>query len=273
MLNKTAKDFIAVLIFLFVFILLIIFGVFFFTLETDEIDESSGCEKSGPDAYSVIVVDNTNKLKYIQQEDIKNRIYDIIFAALPNDKIIIYSLGNNVKDNSDIEKILPIVKLCPYKDGSKANKLIANPEMMRIEKEKRFDKPIKKALEGIIKRDQGSNFSPILELIQSIKVTVLHEVTSANKKRTSSEKKPIEFHLFSDLLQNSNNFSFYKKQNLDEFLKRDEFNNVSTNLEGIDFIIWQLNNSMIPISKIFYDFEKILRKMNVGSVERRNIEG
>ena len=84
---------------------------------------------------------------------------------------------------------------------------------------------------------------------------------------------PIEFHLFSDLLQNSNNFSFYKKQNLDEFLKRDEFNNVSTNLEGIDFIIWQLNNSMIPISKIFYDFEKILRKMNVGSIERRNIEG
>ena len=122
MLNKTAKDFIAVLIFLFVFILLIIFGVFFFTLETDEIDESSGCEKSGSDAYSVIVVDDTSKLNYIQQEDIKNRIYDIVFAALPNDKIIIYSLGNMVKDNSDIEKINHIVEQCPYKDGSKANK-------------------------------------------------------------------------------------------------------------------------------------------------------
>ena len=144
MLNKSAKDFIAVLIFLIVFILFIIFGVFYFTLETDEIDKSSGCEKSGPDVYSVIVVDNTNKLNYIQQEAIKNRIYDIIFAALPNDKIIIYSLGNNVKDNSDIEKINPIVEKCPYKDGSKANKLIANPEMMKREKEKRFDAPIKR---------------------------------------------------------------------------------------------------------------------------------
>ena len=61
MLNKTAKDFLAVLIFLIVFILFIIFGVFYFTLETDEIDESSGCEKSGPDAYSVI------ELKMIEQ--------------------------------------------------------------------------------------------------------------------------------------------------------------------------------------------------------------
>ena len=273
MLNKTAKDFLAVLIFLAVFILFIIFGVFYFTLETDEIDESSGCEKSGPDAYSVIVVDNTNKLNYIQQEAIKNRIYDIIFTALPNEKIIIYSLGNNVKDNSDIEKINPIVEKCPYKDGSKANKLIANPEMMKREKEKRFDAPIKKALESIIKREKGSNFSPILELITKIKVTVLHEVTSKNKKEASSEKKPIEIHLFSDLLQNSNNFSFYKKQNLDVFLKGNKFNNVNTNLEGIDFIIWQLNNSMIPISKILFDFEKILRKMKVGSVERKNIEG
>ena len=97
-----------------------------------------------------------------------------------------------------IEKINPIVEQCPYKDGSKANKLIANPEMMKREKEKRFDAPIKKALESIIKREKGSNFSPILEFIQSIKFTVLHEVTSTNKKRTSSEKKPIEFHLFSD---------------------------------------------------------------------------
>ena len=179
--------------------------------------------------------------------------------------------------NIDLKRKLtfinPIVEKCPYKDGSKANELIANPRMMRIEKRKRFDIPIKKALEGIIKRDQGSNFSPILELIQKIKVTVLHEVTSANKNISSSEKKPIQIHLFSDLLQNSENFSFYKKQNLDGFLKSKKFNKVSTSLEGIDFIIWQLNNSMIPISKIFYDFEQILRKMDVKTVNRRNIEG
>jgi hypothetical protein len=144
---------------------------------------------------------------------------------------------------------------------------------MKKEKEKRFDTPIKKALAGIIKRDQDSYFSPILELIQKIKVTVLHEVTSANKDKSSSENKPIQIHLFSDLLQNSENFSFYKKDNLNRFLKSNQFNKISANLEGIDFIIWQLNNSIIKISKIFFDFEKILRKMKVGSVERRNIEG
>ena len=273
MLSKTIKDFLGLVILLIIIIFVGFLGTLYFTQKTDDIDEASGCEKSGPDAYSVIVVDNTNKLTYIQQEAIKNRIYDIIFDALPNDKIIIYSLGNMEKDNSDIEKINPIVEQCPYKDGSKANKLIANPDLMKKEKEKRFDTPIKKALAGIIKRDQDSYFSPILELIQKIKVTVLHEVTSANKDKSSSENKPIQIHLFSDLLQNSENFSFYKKDNLNRFLKSNQFNKISANLEGIDFIIWQLNNSIIKISKIFFDFEKILRKMKVGSVERRNIEG
>ena len=81
------------------------------------------------------------------------------------------------------------------------------------------DIPIKKALEGIIKREQDSDYSPILELIQKIKVTVLHKVITENKGIQSSGKKSVKIHLFSDLLQHTSNFSFYRKDNLTQFLK------------------------------------------------------
>ena len=89
MLSKTIKDFLGLVILLIIIIFVVFLGTLYFTQKTDDIDEASGCEKSGPDAYSVIVVDNTNKLTYIQQKDIENRIFDIVFNALPNDKIVI----------------------------------------------------------------------------------------------------------------------------------------------------------------------------------------
>ena len=222
--------------------------------------------------YLSIVVDNTDKLNFIQKKAIENRIYDIVYDALPNDKLIIYSL-NILEDNSKIENIDPLVQQCPYRDGSKANEWIENPEKLKKMKDERFDKPIEKAIDGILKKEEDSKYSPIIELIQKIKVTVLHKVTTENKDKSPSEKKSIQIHLFSDLLQNSANFSFYRNDDLNRFLKSNQFDKISSNLEGIDFIIWQLNNSIIKISKIAYDFEMILRKMNVGNIERRDIEG
>jgi len=273
--SKKIKDFSALVFFLLTISGFSYWGYNYLTHNTDSIDLSTGCKISGPDAFSVIVVDNTNKLTYIQQNDIKNRINDIIFSALPNDKIIIYSLGNMVKDNSNIEQIDPIVEQCPYKDGSKASEWVANPKKMKKEKEKRFDIPIKKALEGIIKRDHDSKYSPILELIQKIKVTMLHQVTEKNKDSPSSVIKSVKIHLFSDLLQHSSNYSFYRKDSLKQFLKSNKFSKISSNLEGIDIVVWQLININFgaKVSKIFYDFEEILRKMNVKSVNRRNIAG
>ena len=104
---------------------------------------------------------------------------------------------------------------------------------MKKEKIKRFDIPIKKALEGIIKREQDSDYSPILELIQKIKVTVLHQVTVKNKNRPSSEKKLVEIHLFSDLLQHTSNFSYYRKDNLNQFLKSKKFSTWRTGITNI----------------------------------------
>ncbi|SVD49636.1 uncharacterized protein METZ01_LOCUS402490, partial [marine metagenome] len=168
--------------------------IYFFTLKTDDIDEASGCENSGPSSYNVIFVDNTDKLNFIQKKAIENRIYDIVYDALPNDKIIIYSL-NISDDNSRIEYIKPLVQQCPYRDGSKANEWIENPEKLKNLKNERFDKPIKKAIDGILKKEKDSKYSPIIELIQKIKVTVLHEVTTTIKHKSSPEKKPIQIHL------------------------------------------------------------------------------
>ena len=58
--------------------------------------------------------------------------------------------------------------------------------------------------------------------------------------------KKVEIHLFSDLLQHSENFSFYDKNyDLKKFLKSLEFKKIKSDLSGIEVTIWQLINSRI----------------------------
>ena len=248
--KKDSQNLIGVILIAAVLIIIFVGGYFFANYQPVILDQNTGCVKdSGPEKYYVIIVDNTESLTAIQKSDVKNKIYKIIDSVLPNDKVIIYSLND-----SPLNNIKPLIEKCSLRDGRDYNKWTENKKLLKKRKSELFDAPITKALNDMMVIEKAAQFSPIIELIQKIRINDLPD---------SETGKTMQIHLFSDLLQNSKNFSFYDPSyKIDQFLKSNNFNRISSDLSGIDVFIWQLNNSLINPSDLVYFWEEVLRKMN-----------
>jgi hypothetical protein len=139
------------------------------------------------------------------------------------------------------------------RDGSDADKFTENEKLLRKRKNQLFDAPIEDAVNKMIAVDKDSQASPIIELIQKIRIQNLPDQIN-NKK--------VEIHLFSDLLQHSENFSFYDKNyDLKKFLKSLEFNKIRSDLSGIEVTIWQLINSRLDNIRLRDHWKEIFVEM------------
>ena len=259
--KKDSLNLIGVILIVAVLIIIFIGGYFFANYEPVILDQKTGCIKdSGPEKYYVIIVDNTESLTTIQKSDVKNKLYKIIDSVMPNDKVIIYSLND-----SPLNMIKPLIEKCSLRDGSDYNKWTENKKLLKKRKLDLFDAPISKALKDMMVVEKAAQFSPIIELIQKIRINDLPD---------SKTGKTMQIHLFSDLLQNSKNFSFYDPSyKKDQFLKSNIFNRISSDLSGIDVFIWQLNNSLISRSILVYFWEEVFRKMNSDISQLNRISG
>ena len=231
-------------------LIVFVLGVFVWaTNKTIDYDKITGCEKdAGPNNYYVIIVDNTDILRTIQKSNVRKKIKGIINKAEPNDKVIIYSLSN-----FSVEKTVPLIDKCSIRDGSDADEITENKAYLRMLKSELFDAPIEVALGKMLANKKDSQASPIIEMIQKIRVENLPD---------DIKNKTVEIHLISDLLQHSENFSFYTNYNLKKFLKSLKFQKISSDLSGIEITIWQLINSKVDNIEIRDHWTEIFEKMN-----------
>ena len=256
--RKNNKDLIGYIL-IGLFLVIVAIAIFFVVTNKDiELDKLTGCEKkAGPNNYYAIILDNTDTLRTIQKSSVKNKIKGIVNKAGPNDKVIIYSLSN-----FSVENTVPLIDKCSMRDGSDADKFTENEKLLRKRKDQLFDAPIEDAVNKMIAVDKDSQASPIIELIQKIRIQNLPDQIN-NKK--------VEIHLFSDLLQHSENFSFYDKNyDLKKFLKSLEFEKIKSDLSGIEVTIWQLINSRIDNIRLRDHWKEIFIKMKTNF--RPNIE-
>jgi len=256
--RKNNKDLIGYIL-IGLFLVIVAIAIFFVVTNKDiELDKLTGCEKkAGPNNYYAIILDNTDTLRTIQKSSVKNKIKGIVNKAGPNDKVIIYSLSN-----FSVENTVPLIDKCSMRDGSDADKFTENEKLLRKRKDQLFDAPIEDAVNKMIAVDKDSQASPIIELIQKIRIQNLPDQIN-NKK--------VEIHLFSDLLQHSENFSFYDKNyDLKKFLKSLEFEKIKSDLSGIEVTIWQLINSRVDNIRLRDQWKEIFIKMKTNF--RPNIE-
>ena len=247
--RKNNKDLIGYIL-IGLFLVIVAIAIFFVVTNKDiELDKLTGCEKkAGPNNYYAIILDNTDTLRTIQKSSVKNKIKGIVNKAGPNDKVIIYSLSN-----FSVENTVPLIDKCSMRDGSDADKFTENEKLLRKRKNQLFDAPIEEAVNKMLKNDKDSQASPIIELIQKIRIQNLPDQIN-NKK--------VEIHLFSDLLQHSENFSFYDKNyDLKKFLKSLEFKKIKSDLSGIEVTIWQLINSRIDNIRLRDHWKEIFVEM------------
>ena len=247
--RKNNKDLIGYIL-IGLFLVIVAITIFFVVTNKDiELDKLTGCEKkAGPNNYYAIILDNTDTLRTIQKSSVKNKIKGIVNKAGPNDKVIIYSLSN-----FSVENTVPLIDKCSMRDGSDADKFTENEKLLRKRKDQLFDAPIEDAVNKMIAVDKDSQASPIIELIQKIRIQNLPDQIN-NKK--------VEIHLFSDLLQHSENFSFYDKNyDLKKFLKSLEFEKIKSDLSGIEVTIWQLINSRVDNIRLRDHWKEIFVEM------------
>jgi hypothetical protein len=248
--KKKKKDDLLGLLLIAVCVIALIVGILWNLANTTvELDKTTRCNKSkGPNNYYVIIVDNTDILRPIQKSNVKKKIKGIVNKAGPNDKVIIYSLSNFSVDNT-----VPLIDKCSMRDGSDADKFTENAKLMKKEKSELFDAPIDEAVNNMLANEKDSKASPIIEIIQKIRIENLPD---------DIKNKTVQINLFSDLLQHSENFSFYKNYNLKKFLTSLEFKKISTDLSGIEFTIWQLINSRLDNIRLQDHWLEIFEKMN-----------
>jgi hypothetical protein len=248
--NKKKKEDLKGFLLIVIGIIIFIIGIYFWaTSTTVDYDKTTRCEiDKGPNNYFVIIVDNTDSLRNIQKSNVRKKIKGIINKAEPNDRIIIYSLSNY-----SVEESVPLIDKCSMRDGSDADIYTENKKLMMKEKIELFDAPIEEAVNNMLANEKDSQASPIIEMIQKIRIENLPDDIKNNT---------VEIILFSDLLQHSENFSFYNKYNLKKFLKSLEFQKISSDLSGIEITIWQLINSRIDNIRLQDHWTEIINKMN-----------
>lgn len=101
-----------------------------------------------------------------------------------------------------------------------------------------FVVPFKKRLEETFQSHESSE-SQILESIQSAAITSL--------KKYEAQKAPRRIILVSDLMQNSDDLSFYSGiPTFDNLLKNKSYRRARTSLEGVQFQIWKLDSGISP---------------------------
>ena len=248
--RKNKKDLIGYILLGF-FLMIVVIAIYILaTKNTIELDKITGCEKvAGPNNFYVIILDNTDSLRTIQKSNVRKKIKGIVNEAGPNDKIIIYSLSN-----FSVEKTVPLIDICSMRDGSDADKFTENEALLRKRKSELFDAPIEEAVNKMLQNDKASQASPIIELIQKIRIENIPD---------KIKNKKVEINLFSDLLQHSENFSFYDKNyDLKKFLKSLEFEKIRSDLSGVEVTIWQLINSRIDNIRLRDHWKEIFTNMN-----------
>ena len=227
------------------------------------LDKESLCNVDGASAYHVILIDNSEVYTPIQKADIKKRL-NILIKGIKTNELISFFIVND----QSLTSLEPIFSKCKIRDGQNANDLIENRKKIVQKKKRKFDDPLGELIEMITSKNKASKTSPIFEMVQAVSVFGF-------PFEKESQAVPKKLFIFSDLLHNTKDFSLYKASyNKDFFWRSDYFNEVKTNLTGVEVKINILRNKSQKIKELVIFWETLLRRYyNAKSIEFERIQG
>ncbi len=156
--------------------------------------DQHGCPDSGPLENRIIVVDRTGEIPQSAQRAIRTNIETIIHNAPVGARISLFEIDSQYMRGLSSA----LFTKCKTRDGSNANPYNENPELLHRVYEEKFQAPFDLALNEVL-TGSGQERSPILE--------ALVDITSVGAFQIPA---PTTLYIFSDLLQNSAEYSQYK---------------------------------------------------------------
>ena len=190
-----------------------------------ELDQVTYCPIDGPYAKTVLLIDLTDEISFIQEEKLKKYIKTLSDSSndgyLPQyDMLAVYLLSDGDSDSLP----QPIVEVCNPGDGSGLRELDGAPILAKKTFVKMFSEPISAAIGGILPVG-ASKTSPIIEAIRGISVS-----TFDGTAEPGHENRLV---VISDMIQNSAELSFFKNgQSVD----REQLKSLGADLAGVPII-------------------------------------
>ena len=186
-------------------------------------DKVSGCPAAGPFATTLLLLDLTDKVSFLQEQNIIK-----VAESLANPKSQNYVGAHErailvlLKESHSSQIPIPVVSVCNPGDGSDLDEFTGNPDLARKRFEERFLGPIKEAISRLVEAEPASS-SPIVESIRGIGVSSFFTDSKSDHKN--------RLIVISDMIQHSKNISFYR----DGFALSDkEFSSHAAELGYID---------------------------------------
>lgn len=179
-------------------ILLIIIGVVFWIITTTKsYDDSTLCELNTETLLTVVLFDKTGGFSENQKRLVTKAINKEKNALTTGERLAVYEI------DSDTMKGLstPIFDKCKPRDGSKINIIYENDKLIKAVFNKQYSSVLTKVTNKLITAENALS-SPLIESLQD-----LVAISSLNDK---VKLKRIVF--ISDLLQHSDNISFYSSR-------------------------------------------------------------
>lgn len=178
-----------------------------------------GCPATGPVANYIMVVDRTGEIPQSAQRAIRTNIETIINKAPVGTRISLYEIDSQYMRGLSSAKFT----MCKMRDGSHADSLTENAEMLKRTFREKFQEPFMSALNDALVGSSQKR-SPILE--------AMVDATSVEPFQIPA---PTTIYLFSDMLQNSDEYSQYKvREHFDAAVQRSEVNRLIPSLAGVE---------------------------------------
>lgn len=194
-----------------------------------KIDEVTLCLHAGKRTRNVTVVllDLTDPLNATQQARLKTIMANEVSDSSIDTMIALGVVSEN-PDNWGAR-----FARCKPASGEDASVFYENPAIIAKRYSREFTDPIKKMLDDML-TGESENQSPIMEALQSL-ISETPDFT-----RASGQRKIV---IVSDMLQHSDNLSFYRSQGWDYFTRKNGEQRLAGNLSGVTIKIFRIPRS------------------------------
>lgn len=209
-------------------------------LSAQSIDETTLCHGEGPQSITTILLDLTDPLSATQQSRLKTLIQNEISGS-NTDTMLTLGIVSEFP-----ERWGAMFAKCKPVTGAEANSLYENPRLISERYRSEFLDPITEKLNGTL-NSSAENKSPIMEALQSL---------VASTPYFSQQDLDRKIIIVSDMLQHSDNLSFYRGEDWTFFTKRDGEQRLAGNLSQVDVEIVRIPRSggKTPPSNLVEDF-------------------
>ena len=214
---------------------------FWYESQQTELDETF-CPTSGPVSVTAVLIDRTDTLNAVQQDDVRQRLNGLRDSVPIHGLLAVYSV-----DSTEEGLLKPEFRLCNPGRGEELSKWVANPRLAQMRWEELFGHPLQEVFDSMVEGGSADS-SPILESIQSVALSVFtgEKVKNAHK----------ELIVVSDMLQHTVELSHYRgENNFGRLRASNYYRRIHTNLDGAKVSILYIRR---PTAKAAQSKEHVL---------------